>query len=58
MTTSNISTDAPRTLFEIINTELDAQEWANVLDDYLGPENDVYTRLLDRSGTRKARLSS
>ena len=64
MTTSTISSGirgtAPRTLFDIISTEQDAEEWANLLDDFLGPENDVYTRLLQRSerGSRKAKLSS
>jgi len=64
MTTSNISTEirgqAPRSLFDIISTQQDAEEWANLLDDFLGPENDVYTRLLQRSerGSRKAKLSS
>ncbi len=64
MTTSNISNEirgtAPSTLFEIISTELDAEEWANLLDDFIGPENDVYTRLLQRSEpeARKQTLSS
>ncbi len=61
MTTSTISIDirgtAPRSLFDIISTEQDAEEWANLLDDFLGPENDVYTRLL-KDSPRKDKLSS
>lgn len=38
----------PRTRFE--PAEKDAAAWANLLDDWLGPENDVYSRLLQRSG--------
>ncbi len=64
MTTSNISNDmqarASITLFDIISTEQDAEEWANLLGEFLGPENDVYTRLLQRSGAKmqKVELSS
>jgi hypothetical protein len=64
MTTSNISNEiratAPRTLFEIISAQQDAEEWASLLDDFLGPENDVYARLPQRSGSqaRKSKLSS
>jgi hypothetical protein len=64
MTTNAISTEirgsAPLTLFEIISTEQDAEEWANLLDDFIGPDNDVYTRLLQRyeRTPRTARLSS
>lgn len=57
MTTSTISYEirgtTPRTLFDIISTEQDAEEWANLLDDFLGPENDVYTRLLQRSEPKR-----
>lgn len=34
-------------------TEKDATTWANLLDDFLGPENDVYARLLNRSEPEK-----
>jgi hypothetical protein len=48
----------PRPPFE--PAEKDAAAWANLLDDWLGPENDVYSRLLRRPGaeTRKAGLAS
>jgi len=60
MTTSTIQNEirdtAPLTIFDIISTQQDAEEWSNLLDDFLGPENDVYTRLLQRSAP-KGKLS-
>ena len=38
------------------NLESDAAVWANLLDDYLGPDNDVYSHLLksaDKKQTSK-----
>ena len=64
MTTNTISNEihgaAPLSLFDILSTQQDAEEWANLLDDFLGPENDVYTRLLERAGPKrqKVKLSS
>lgn len=61
MTANNISADshdaATITLFDIISTQQDAEEWASLLDDFLGPENDIYSRL-QQSSERKAKLSS
>lgn len=58
MTTTDISHaahgPAPRTLFDILSEEEDAEVWSDLLDDFLGPENDVYDRLLNQ----KAELSS
>ena len=36
------------------NLESDAAVWANLLDDYLGPENDVYSHLLKSSQKKQA----
>jgi len=44
---------APLASFESAGAEKDAAAWANLLDDWLGPENDVYARLLQRSGSEK-----
>ena len=30
----------------------DASAWAGLLDEYLGPENDIYARLLKKGGAR------
>jgi hypothetical protein len=61
MTTNTISDEiretAPRTLFDIFSSAQDAEVWENLLDDFLGPDNDVYSRLLQRSGS-KAKLSA
>ena len=56
---SGIRGTAPHTPFEP-GLEKDAAAWANLLDDWLGPENDVYTRLQQSSRTekRRAKLSA
>ncbi len=57
MTTSNIQNGsdgrASHTPFEPKGSEKDAAAWANLLDDWLGPENDVYIRLLQRPQAEK-----
>ncbi len=58
--TASTNSYETRTLFEIISAQQDAEEWANLLQDFLGPENDVYNRLPQRSEprVRNAELSS
>jgi len=59
MITSKISSGirgtAPHIPFDATGMEKDAAAWANLLDDWLGPEKDVYTRLLQRSRAEKRR---
>jgi hypothetical protein len=55
MMTNKMSTESftktPRALFdEPMGMEADAAAWAGLLDEWLGPDNDVYGRLLDRPG--------
>ena len=53
MMTNKISTGLNETSrhvpFQPKHLEKDAAAWANLLDDWLGPENDIYARLLQRS---------
>jgi hypothetical protein len=64
MTTSNFSTASrettPHAAAHSQALENDAAAWADVLNDWLGPENDVYSWLLQRGeqDKRKTKLSS
>jgi hypothetical protein len=51
---SNISVanlaKTPKAVIEQPVMDPDAAAWADLLDNWLGPEHDVYARLLDRQG--------
>ena len=52
MNTSNSHSEFLRDLPESAHKEdADAAAWAGLLGEFLGPENDVYSRLLERDGT-------
>ena len=61
MTTSNFSNHTrhttPHAAASSRAAEKDAAAWANVLNDFLGPENDVYARLLQRPEQDKQKPS-
>jgi hypothetical protein len=50
---SNISVASlaktPKAVIEQPILDPDAEAWADLLDNWLGPDHDVYARLLDRS---------
>lgn len=63
MITSNNSTGtrgAAGASFKATGAEKDAADWAKLMDDWLGPDNDVYARLRQRpeAQTGKARASA